>query len=84
MAASQIWAWRFFRRIHLPSLERGNEEGEDEGNKENAEGIQASGEGLGGFISIDNFHFEWGLFKYFVWSLDDIRFTSQVKSLRSA
>ena len=54
MAASQIWAWRFFRRIHLPSLERGNEEGEDEGNKENAEGIQASGEGLGGFISIDN------------------------------
>ena len=44
-------ARRYERGDFLPSLERRNDAHEDEGSKENAERIQASGEGLSKFKS---------------------------------
>ena len=54
MAARRYERGEFFRRIHLSSLERRNDEGEDEGNKENIERIPTSGEGLSEFAAINN------------------------------
>ena len=54
MAARSYERGEFFRRIPLPSLERRNDEGEDEGNKENSDRIQASAEGLSEFAAINN------------------------------
>ena len=54
MAARTYERGELFHWIHLPILEERNEEDKYQGDEENAERIQASGEGLSEFAAINN------------------------------